>query len=205
MPDYPAQTITIDPALLDPNPFQPKSRVTFTPDQLTDLVSIRDQGIIQRPQVWLSSVTPGRYQIKVGHRRCAAWQLYRPGEPITVDLIVADDRAMFEHMIVENLRTDPTPIERAVMIRDYLQRFSVTQSQAAPLFGLKNQASVSNLLKLLALPADVQPLVNPLQVPQRIARALVAPGKIAPNDVAKIAQAVAAADADPATRDQKSA
>ena len=41
MPDYPAQTITIDPALLDPNPFQPKSRVTFTVDQLTDLVSIR--------------------------------------------------------------------------------------------------------------------------------------------------------------------
>ena len=107
MPDYPAQTITIDPALLDPNPFQPKSRVTFTVDQLTDLVSIRDHGIIQRPQVRLSSVTPGRYQIKVGHRRCAAWQLYRPGEPITVDLIVADDRAMFEHMISACYETRP--------------------------------------------------------------------------------------------------
>lgn len=196
LPEPVATPLTIDPALLDPNPFQPKSRVTFTPDQLEDLISVKDLGFIQKPQVRMHSTRRGRYQIKVGHRRCAAWQLYRPGELIPVDLIAADDRAMFEHMIVENLRTDPTPVERAVMIRDYMQRFNVTQAQAAPLFGLKNQASISNLLKLLALPADVQPLVNPQQVPQRLARLLVRPGQIAPKEVADLAKNIAAADDD---------
>ena len=54
------QTVTIDPALLDPNPFQPKTRLTFTPDQLSDLSSIADLGFIQRPQVRMHSTKPGR-------------------------------------------------------------------------------------------------------------------------------------------------
>jgi len=172
LPEPVATPLTIDPALLDPNPYQPQSRLVFTPDQLADLASIKDIGFLQKPQVRMHSTQRGRYQIVFGHRRIAAWQHYRPGELVPVDLVAAGDRELFEHMVIENLRTDPSAIERAVMLRAYIQQFGATQAQAAPLFGLSNQASVSNLISLLDLPDEVQALVASGALPERFARRL---------------------------------
>lgn len=187
----------IDPTQIDPNPFQPVSRLNFTPDALSDLASIADPAIGLRiiPTVRPHPDQPGRYQRCDGHRRMAAWQLFRPGEPMPNNVEELTDRQMYDYMAIENgQRQDLTPIEKAVIIKGHIERFGTSQVIAGALVGIKTQGAVSNLIKLLDLPADVQPLVNPQQVPQRIARLLVRPGQIAPQDTLKIAQAIAEAE-----------
>lgn len=190
----------IDPKLIDPNPFQPATRLNFKPDDIADLASLGDPAIGLRvvPTVRPHPTKPGRYQRCDGHRRQAAWQQYRPGEPMPNNVEDLTDRQLYDYMAIENgQRQDLTAIEKAQIVKGHIDRFGTTQAAAGDLVGLRTQGAVSNLLKLLKLPPDVQPLVNPQQVPQRIARLLVRPGELAPKDVTAIAQAVAqAADDD---------
>src|SRR5574341_155184 len=195
----------IDPTLVDHNPFQPATRLEFSPADLADLESIRDIGFIQTPQArpLPSPVGEGpgvrsgvRYQLLFGHRRRAAWLLYRPGEPMPVDIVEADDQAMYERMAIENgQRQDLTPIEKAQLIKGHIDRYHSTQAAAGALVGLKTQSGVANLLRLLELPPEVQPLVG-VSIPQRLARQLVRPAQIAPYQIADIAQAIADAPDD---------
>jgi len=186
----------LDPQLIDPNPFQPATRLEFTADDLADLSSIADPAIGLRsvPTVRHHPEGNGRYQRCDGHRRAAAWQLYRPCEPMPNDVQDLTDRQMYDYMAIENgQRQDLTPIEKALIIQGHIKRFGTTQIVAGELVGIRTQGAVSNLIKLLSLPAGVQALVNPQQVPQRIARTLVGPARLDPQAVVKIAQAVAAA------------
>ena len=189
----------IDPKLIDPNPFQPPTRLQFTADNLADLASLGDPaiGLRQIPVCRPHPTRPGRYQRCDGHRRMAAWLLYRPGEPMPNDVQDLTDRQMYDFMAVENgQRQDLTPIERAVIIKGHIERFGTTQLAAGALVGLRTQGAVSNLLRLLNLPAGVQSLVNPDQVPQRIARQLIAPSSLAPKEITALAQHIAAAEDD---------
>lgn len=189
----------IDPKLIDPNPDQPPTRLHFKPEDIADLASIGDPEIGLRvvPTVRPHPDRAGRYQRCDGHRRQAAWQLYRPGEPMPNDVQDLTDRQMYEFMAIENgQRQDITPIEKALIIKVHIDRFGTTQSVAAALVGIKTQGAVSNLLKLLKLPADVQRLVSPDQVPQRIARLLVRPGQLAPKDTIRLATSIAQASDD---------
>src|SRR3972149_5190342 len=191
------QLTLIDPALIDPNPYQPGTRLEFTPENLADLESIREkllQPFIVRPH----PDAAGRYQQSFGHRRLAAWKLYRFGEPIPCyveDLEDLDDRAMFRQMVLENeQRLDTNSIEKALTLQAYIQAFGVTQAEAGQLYGLRTQSAVSNLLRLLQLPDPIQAYVAAGEVPERLARLLIPIARIFPQDAARIAQAIAQAE-----------
>jgi ParB/RepB/Spo0J family partition protein len=187
--------ITVDPAFIDPNPYQPATRLTFTPADLADLESILTVGFLQTPQARVNPNSIGsqgsRYQLLFGHRRVAAWQLYRPDEPIPLDVVEADDRVLFEHMAIENFqRRDLSAIEKATLLKTYIDQFGVTQEQAGKLLNLQSQGAVSNLLSLLRLPAGVQTHVERGDLPERVARAMVPLSVFAGDKLTKIAETV---------------
>jgi len=185
-----------DPNLIDPNPYQPATRLTFTPVQLADLDTIRDVGLLQPPRA--RPIADGRFQIIYGWRRRCAWILYRPGELMPLDVVEATDVQLFEQAAIENAaRQDLSAIEKAGIVQRAINEFGMTQLQAGRLVSLASQGAVSNILRLLQLPQPAQDLVNSGDIPERLARQLVPIVKIAPDKVGHIAHAIAkAADAD---------
>ncbi len=185
-----------DPNLIDPNPYQPATRLTFTSVELADLNTIRDIGLLQPPRARPSA--DGRFQIIFGWRRRCAWAYFRPGELMPLDIVEATDMQLFEQAAIENgQRQDLSAIEKAGIVQRAINEFGMTQLQAGRLVGLASQGAVSNLLRLLQLPEPARDLIHKGDVPERIARELVPLAKIAPDKVIHIAQVIAkAADAD---------
>lgn len=163
----------IESKLIDPNRYQPSSRLNPPGADLEDLASIREIGFINTPKARPHPDRPGRVELIEGHRRVAAWQLFRPGEPVPLDIVECDDRQLFETMAIENAaRKDLTAIEKALLVRDHMQRFGSPQAVAGKLVGLDTQGAVSNLLGLLELPEPIQALVANGSLPERFARRL---------------------------------
>mgnify|MGYP002543259328 CR=1 FL=1 len=139
---------------IEPNPLQP--RKTFDPDELASLAeSIRMHGIIQ--PLTVRKLPSGFYQIIAGERR---WRAAKMAGLSEVPVLVKDlsDESAAAVSLVENLqRTDLNPIEEASGYRDLIDAFGLTQEEAARRVG-KSRASVTNMLRLLALPQKVQDL-----------------------------------------------
>ena len=77
-----------------------------------------------------------------------------------VHVVEFDDQQVFEAALVENIqRSDLNPIEKAQGFKDYLDRFGMTQEQLGAKLGL-DRTTISNLLGLLNLPAEVQDAVR---------------------------------------------
>ena len=135
-----------------PNPYQPRSE--FDPEALAELTeSIRTLGIIQ--PVTLRQTGPGSYQIISGERRyraaCAAGL-----DRIPAYIRQADDAAMLEMAIVENLqREDLDPIETALSFQRLMDECKLTQEAMALRVG-KKRATIANSLRLLKLPDEMQ-------------------------------------------------
>jgi len=162
----------VDPNLIDPNPYQPPTRLTFTPNQLADLESVKALGCLQTPRA--RPLAGGRFQIVYGWRRRCAWLLYRPGEPMPLDVVDATDEQLFDQAAIENgQRADLSAIEKAVIVQHAIADFNKTQLAAGQLVGLSSQGAVSNLLRLLKLPEAVRDLVRTGDLPERLARQLV--------------------------------
>jgi len=153
---------------ISPNPYQPRRE--FTPDELNELAaSIREQGIIQPLVVCPANgggAAPGGsvpgvatpYVLIAGERRLRASRLAGLS---TVPCVVrqATPRQMLELALIENLqRADLNPVERAVAYRDYMDRFNITQQEAAQRLGLP-RATIANTLRVLDLSDDVQQLL----------------------------------------------
>ncbi len=154
---------------LSPNPDQP--RRGFDEDDLQDLAaSIREKGIIQ-PLI-VRPMGEGAYQIVAGERRWRAAQIAQLHEvPVLVrDL---DDTEVLEIAIIENIqRADLNPLEEALGFRQLMDRFGHTQEKLSQALG-KSRSHIANLLRLLALPEDVQDLVREGKLSAGHARALV--------------------------------
>lgn len=137
--------------LIDPNPHQPRHQ--FSEDTLDDLVSsIRQHGIIQPLIVTRAGE---RYQLVAGERRFRAAQ--RLGLP-SVPAIVRATREIeqLELAIIENVqRQDLNPIEEAFAYQQLGDEFGLTQEDIAKKVG-KRRTTVSNALRLLSLPPDMQ-------------------------------------------------
>lgn len=137
------------------NPYQPRKR--FDEDELKSLAeSVRAHGILQ-PLV----VRPAGdgYQLIAGERRLRAAQSAGLAE-VPVHVVRFDDQQVFEAALVENIqRSDLNPIEKAQGFKDYLDRYGLTQDQFASRLGL-DRTTISNLLGLLNLPAEVQEAVR---------------------------------------------
>ena len=134
-----------------PCPFQP--RKDFSPETLRELAdSIREQGIVQPLIV---RERDGRLELIAGERRWRAAQLLGLAE-IPVILREADDRAVLELSLIENLqRENLNPIEEAQGYAQLIEQFQLKQEEAATKVG-KSRAVVANALRLLKLPPAIQ-------------------------------------------------
>lgn len=144
---------------ISPNPFQPRRQ--FDEDALTDLAaSITQQGILQPLVVAPATADADRpYTLVAGERRLrAAQQAGLDAVPCVVR--TPTRQQILEWALVENIqRTDLNPLERAQAYREYIDRFELTQAEAAERLG-QARTTVTNHLRLLDLADEVQTLIR---------------------------------------------
>ncbi len=142
------------------NPYQPRKE--FSSDELSDLASsISAQGILQ-PLLVKEDVTIGNdnsYVLIAGERRLrAARQAGLDSVPCVVRQ--ATGREMLEWALIENIqREDLNPIEQGEAYRQYIDRFELTQAEAAEKLGI-GRVTIANHLRLLDLKSDVQEMLR---------------------------------------------
>jgi ParB family chromosome partitioning protein len=152
-------TVQIPAADIGPNPYQP--RRAFDEADLAALAdSIAREGILQPIVVAPAADGEGehRYRVVAGERRLrAARQAGLEAVPCVVREATA--RQMLQWALIENIqRADLNPIERAEAYRAYVDRFELTQADAAEQLG-QPRATVANYLRLLDLQQSIQSLV----------------------------------------------
>lgn len=157
--------------LLEPNPFQP--RTTMDPVALDELAgSIRIQGVLQPLLIRPHPSNPGRYQIVAGERRWRAAATAGLHEVPTLVREMADTEAAAV-ALVENLqRQDLNPIDEADGYDRLLTQFGLTQETLGQAVG-KSRSHISNILRLLNLPAAVKEAVRKGALSAGHARALL--------------------------------
>ncbi len=150
------QPLELPCELIDRNPYQTRSQ--FDPDKLEELAqSIAASGVVQ--PVLVRSSEGGRYQLIAGERRLLACKKAGKSTIPAIVRQVSDEQAM-EMTVVENLqRADLNPMEQARAYQRLGQEFRMTQEQMAKRTG-KDRASVSNFLRLLRLPEEIQDSVE---------------------------------------------
>jgi ParB family transcriptional regulator, chromosome partitioning protein len=138
-----------------PCPLQP--RKSFSPETLRELAdSIKEQGIVQPLIV---RERDGHLELIAGERRWRAAQLLGLAE-VPVILRQADDRAVLELALIENLqRENLNPIEEAQGYSQLVAQFQLTQEDVATRVG-KSRAVVANALRLLKLAAEIQGFIR---------------------------------------------
>lgn len=154
---------------IDRNPYQP--RQSFDDEDLSGLLeSVRHHGILQPLVV---RQTGDRFQLIAGERRLRAAQAAGMGE-VPVRVVDFNDQQVLEAALAENIqRSDLNPIEKAQGFQEYLQRFQMTHEELAQRLGL-DRSTVTNLVRLLELPPQVQTAVRVGQISAGHARALLA-------------------------------
>ena len=151
------------------NPWQPRSK--FDDESLTELAdSIREIGIIQPITVRLTE--DGKYQLITGERRYRAAKILNL-KAIPAYIRHADDQNMLEMALVENIqREDLDAIEVAISYQRLIEECSLTQENLSERVG-KNRATISNYLRLLRLPAEIQLGIKDKVISMGHARALI--------------------------------
>ena len=136
---------------VEPNANQP--RQDFDEEELAALAeSISTHGIVQ--PLTVRQLPSGYYQIIAGERR---WRAARQAglHEIPVVVIEADDKKTMELALIENLqRQDLNPVEEALGYQSLIDDYGMTQEETAARVG-KSRPTVTNALRLLALPAEV--------------------------------------------------
>ncbi|MBI4244143.1 MAG: ParB/RepB/Spo0J family partition protein [Planctomycetes bacterium] len=151
------------------NPYQPRSR--FAEDSIENLAkSIQHNGMLQ-PLV--ASKINGTYQLICGERRLRA--LKKLGYT-TAKVIVHDkcnDEDLLKKALVENVnREDLNPIEKAEGLQLLNKKFSLTHEQIADSIGM-SRTGVTNLIRLLELPVEIQDAVRSDLITAGHARAIL--------------------------------
>jgi ParB family chromosome partitioning protein len=164
----PSGTLLIPIDEIEPNPLQP--RTVFQAERLAELAqSIRENGIIQ-PLVLRRS--GNRYQLIAGERRWRAAKMAGlPHVPAVVQEY-SDDRLM-EVTLIENIqREDLNPIEVAHAFDRLSREFHLSHEQIASRTG-KDRTTITNVIRLLRLPGDIQLLVAEHRLSMGHARAIL--------------------------------
>ena len=133
------------------NPWQPRTR--FDQEKLEELAaSIREIGVIQPLTVRKSG---DKYELIAGERRFRSSKLAGLIK-IPAYVRTADDETMLEMALVENIqREDLDPIEIAISYQRLIDECKLTQESMSERVG-KKRATVTNYLRLLKLPAEIQ-------------------------------------------------
>lgn len=160
----------IDIYSIFPNPDQP--RRSISEEGLDELASsIRELGIIQ--PLSLRSSSDGRYQIIAGERR---WRAAKIAGLSTVPAYIrtASDSEVTEMALIENIqREDLNAIEVALAFRKLLDTYDLTQERLSERVG-KSRTVITNHLRLLKLPAEIQLALRDHKLDMGHARALLA-------------------------------
>jgi ParB family chromosome partitioning protein len=183
VPDYLPDHLAID--LIDPNPAQP--RVVFDPERLRELAaSIHANGIIQPLIVRRHG---DRFQLVAGERRWRAAKLAGLSEVPVVVQEIADPK-LLELALIENIqREDLNPIETAQAYDRLSRELGLSQEEIGLRTG-KDRSSITNMIRLLKLPADVQVLLAEHRLSMGHARAIL--GLPTPEQQIEIAEKAAA-------------
>ncbi|NKQ13324.1 ParB/RepB/Spo0J family partition protein [Pseudomonas sp. SST3] len=149
--------------------YQPRRDIDpVTLDELAH--SIRTQGVMQ--PIVVRSIGSGRYEIIAGERR---WRASQQAGLDKIPALVRDvsDEAAIAMALIENIqREDLNPIEEAVALQRLQQEFQLTQQQVADAVG-KSRVTISNLLRLIALPEEIKTLLSHGDLEMGHARALL--------------------------------
>jgi ParB family chromosome partitioning protein len=147
-------------------------RKDFPPTELDELAdSIRAKGLVQ-PIVCRPDKQRGGFEIVAGERR---WRAAQRAAVHNVPVIVRDlsDQEVLEFAIIENVqRADLNPIEEALGYNDLIEKHAYTQERLSEVVG-KSRSHVSNTMRLLKLPADVQGMVREGKLSAGAARAII--------------------------------
>lgn len=162
-------TSEIEISRIEPNPYNP--RTEFNQEALEELAaSIKLLGLIQ--PITVRPVENGRYQIISGERRYRASQMAGL-EKIPAYVRKTDDQGMLEMAIVENIqREDLDSIEVALSFQRLIEECNLTQEAMAERVG-KKRATVTNYLRLLRLPAEIQFAIRAKKISMGHAKALL--------------------------------
>ncbi len=156
---------------ITPNPWQPRRRFTEASiDELAD--SIRERGIVQPLVVRRKG---DAYELIAGERRLRAAE--RAGlQSVPISVRETTDAEMLEIALVENVqREDLNPIEEALAYRRLADELGLRHEEIAGRVG-KDRSTVSNSLRLLALPSEVQEAVEVGRLSAGHARAIAMAG-----------------------------
>jgi ParB family transcriptional regulator, chromosome partitioning protein len=154
---------------IEVNPFQPRQH--FDQDALLELSeSITVHGIIQ--PITVRRLTHNQYQLISGERRFQASKLAGL-KKIPAYVRLADDQQMLEMALIENIqRENLNPIEISLSYQRLISECNLKQEELGDRVG-KNRSTVTNYLRLLKLPPDIQIGLRDNQVSMGHARALI--------------------------------
>lgn len=162
--------IYIPLAQIEVNPFQPRS--TFDSESLEELAdSIRIHGVIQ--PITVRRIEGNKYQLIAGERRLRASKLAgRTDIPAYIRL--ASDQESIEIALIENIqREDLNPLEIAINYKRLMDECDLTQDKLSERLG-KNRSTVTNFIRLLKLPPDIQAALRDNRITMGHAKALLA-------------------------------
>jgi ParB family transcriptional regulator, chromosome partitioning protein len=154
-----------------PNKNQP--RHNFDQETLQELAnSIAEFGIIQ-PVIVRNLDRGGMYEIVSGERRLrAAKMLNMPSVPCIINYDI-NDLASLEMALIENIQRDNlTPIELSHTFKQLIDEFKLTHEELSKRVG-KSRAAITNSLRLLLLPLEIQKMVDDEKLSAGHARALL--------------------------------
>ena len=155
---------------IEVNPFQP--RTSFEEEGLNDLSdSIKVHGVIQ--PITVRKIENNKYQLIAGERRLRASKLAGKKE-IPAFARIASDQESIEIALIENIqREDLNPLEIAINYKRLQDECDLTQEELAGRLG-KNRSTVTNFIRLLRLPPDIQAGLRDNKITMGHAKALLA-------------------------------
>ena len=159
----------IEISKIETNPFQP--RTNFEVDALNELAgSIKEHGIIQ--PITVRKLGYDKYQLISGERRFRASQLAGLTS-VPAYIRNANDQAMLEMALVENIqRENLDAIEVAISYKRLIDECSLTQEQLSQNVS-KQRSTITNYLRLLKLPVEIQLAIRNGDISMGHARALI--------------------------------
>ncbi len=158
----------INHELIEVNPFQP--RTEFDSDQLMELAkSIKASGLIQ--PITVRSLGGNKYQLISGERRLRASKMAGIRE-VPAYIRVANDQEMLEMALVENIqRADLNAVEIAISYQRLMDECNLTHEALSERVG-KDRSTVTNYVRLLKLPPQIQSSVKEGKLSMGHARSL---------------------------------
>lgn len=162
----------IEVAKVHPNRSQP--RQTFDEEEIAELAaSIKEVGLLQPIVVRIDPTDKNAYELIMGERRLRACQLAKVPQVPAIVRETSDNKMLLDALIENLHRVQLNPLEEAAAYQQLMEDFGCTQQELSRRVA-KSRPAITNALRLLRLPASVQPKVAAGVLSAGHARALLA-------------------------------